>query len=139
MPLSEQQQKIIDGAREKLSSIKLLRTRAILNAGLVTGGDPKKQFSWVNNSQDRIKYYEGLEYRVSKDAGIKEAHPDWVKEDGTIRRGDLILMEVERDIYEGIKYSELLDAAENRDQAERIFLNYAERNGVPTFQPKTSD
>lgn len=136
--LNEQQQKVLDGAREKLASIKLLRQRAVLDAGKIKGGDPTKQYSWVNDHPDRVKFFEALDYRICKNDTVRKSHPDWARADGTIHRGDLVLMECSKDTHDAIKYSELLDAAETRDQAEAVFMAFADRHNVPTFVPKVA-
>lgn len=136
--LSAEQEKILEAARAKLSQIKLLRQRAILDAGKVKGGDPKMHYSWINDHPDRIKYYESLDYRICKNEGIRKACPDWAKADGTLHRGDLVLMEVPKDTKDAIEYSELLDAAESKDQAEAVFMAFADKHNVPAFVPKTS-
>jgi len=136
--LNVEQQKALEKAREKLSQIKLLRQRAVLDAGKVKGGDPATHYSWVNDHPDRIKSYEAIDYRISKSETIRKAQPEWARQDGTIRRGDLILMECPKDHYDAIKYSELLDSAESKDQAEAVFLAFADRHNVPAFVPKTA-
>lgn len=81
----------------------------------------------------RLEY---LGFKIVKD---DPKHPAWIangaKEDGTYVIGDVILMEIDADIYEFLLHENVERGREMIEGASGAFELEAARSGVPTFDP----
>ncbi len=68
--------------------------------GAVTAGDPAMHYSWVNQRPESMVIFEGLGYEVCRDPKVETR---FKRGDGTHVRGDLILMQVSKEVYEQIQ------------------------------------
>lgn len=109
-----------------LAKVRVSRDRLRFR-GAVEDIDPNKVYVWLSNDENTRTRFEGLGYVLCKSPTIKTA---WRKEDNTHRRGDLILYEVDKDLYEAIKLDGELRALEGQ-AAEELFLNFADSNRIP--------
>lgn len=112
----------------KLRKVRLLREKLVLTRGEVKGGDPAKQYCWVNLHESRRTYYEGMGWVLCKDPKVQS---QWKREDGTHQRGDLILYEISRDMKEVIDLDGELRAVEALQSSKDEFLGFAATNRVP--------
>lgn len=127
--------------RALLAKVRTMREGWITNKGKIDSKDPKKEYVWVNMHEERRSWYEGMEYIVVKskvettaDGKIKVlAGPvtQWVRADGTHRRGDLILYEIDRELKEALEIDGDLRAVEQMESAKEGFKAFAERENVP--------
>lgn len=117
---------LLERKKALLAKVKVARER-LLFAGEVNNPNPNKVYIWVNTSSDRQVTFQGMGYTICKDPNITTR---WRQEDGTHRRGDLILYEIDRDLDEAIKLDGEMRAVENQD-AEQLFLDFARQNRVP--------
>lgn len=118
--------------QELLQRVKVLRERMTLNRGMINNMSPDKIYVWVHNSDNRQIFYKGLGYELCVDPKVESA---WKQADGTHRRGDLILYQIDKDLAEAIKLYEQAKALDNVDAAESGFNMAAQREGVPTYKP----
>ncbi len=123
--------------RELLAKIKVIRERINNNRGMVTG-DPAKTYIWVNRDEHRRNYFEGLGYVMCREKDITKpvVKSAWMREDGTHVRGDLILYEIDKDVAEALHMEEAMRALEAIEGPPVEFANFAERHGVPVYEPK---
>jgi len=91
---------------------------------------------WVQITDTReLGRLEWLGYKIVHD---DPKHPAWkangMKEDGTYVIGDVILMEIDSEIYDLLQqeYTEINEA--QRSNAPRNFIDSADNQGVPTFE-----
>ena len=120
----------LDRKRELLARarINLLNTR---DTRKVTGGKPGKQYVWVNSHSQRIAHFESLGYKVCKDPDVQSS---WRGEDLGHKVGDLILMEVDKELYDAYKTNAAVSALDAVDNSREEFLNFAAQGGVPVQQ-----
>jgi len=125
--------------RQLLAKVKTLRENWVLNLGRIDG-DPKKAYVWVNQHESRVIWYEGLQFAISRSVvEVKDGRPqvvsgvktNYVREDGTHRRGDLILMECDREFKEALDAEGELRAVEQLEGAKQSFEAFADRERVP--------
>lgn len=115
-----------------LAKVKTIRERLAANRGMVDGMKPNKVYVWVNINDNRQIHFQGLGYEVCRDQEVKS---HWKQEDGTHKRGDLILYECDKDLHEAIEYDSQIRAVESIEGAKQEFKETAARAGVPTFIP----
>ncbi len=112
---------------EKLAHVKLLREKLLMNRGEVKGR-PDKMYCWVNVNESRRQWFEGLGWELCKDPSVKT---EFKREDGTHVRGDLILYQMDKEIYEVINLDNELRGIEGIQGSKDQFLNFAESNRIP--------
>lgn len=91
-------------------------------------GDPDKEYVWVRHASERVQYFQALGYEITKNPAVQTK---WRRDDGTHVRGDVILMEVDKDMKEA--YEVLSDAAsvEALQGSREEFINFAIQNRIP--------
>jgi hypothetical protein len=104
----------------------------MINKGEVKDGNPNKVYIWVNQKEDRRTFFEGLGYQLCTDPNVKTR---WRKEDGTHRRGDLILYEIDRELHEIMQLDSQIRAVEQMASSKDSFLEFATGANVRVFQP----
>lgn len=130
-PPLETPSSLLEKKKALLARVRVARDR-LRFAGEVLNGNPNKVYIWVNISDDRQVTYQGMGYTICKDPNIKTR---WKKEDGTHRRGDLILYEIDRDLNEAIKLDGEMRAVEGQE-GEQMFLDFAQQNRIPAQKLK---
>lgn len=110
-----------------LRQVRLTREK-LRTAGMVQGMDPGKVPIWVANDDTTQVQFQGLGYEICRDPNVQSP---WKKEDGTHRRGDVILYQVDKDIYEALRTDSAIRAIEALESPEDQFLDFAENRGVP--------
>lgn len=110
-----------------LSQARVVREKLSFSRGEVKG-DPSKHYSWIHNSESRINFYEGLGYQIVKDPEVKT---NWLKEDGTHRWGDSILMCVDKDFKQALDMDTEISSVESLEGSRESFLAFAKSRGVP--------
>lgn len=120
--------------RDLLAKVRMLREGNVMSKGKVIGGKPNMTYVWLNRNETYRIGFEGLGYVLCRDPEVRTS---WRREDGTHQRGDLILYEVEKDLYEAIHTEAELRSHEMIASGHELFLSAAERAGVGTFVPKS--
>lgn len=116
-----------------ISKARTYRDSSLRNRGAVDGR-PDKVYCWVNKREERQLFYESMGWELVKnDPLVKSQHK---KEDGTHQRADLILYQIDRDLFEGMEADRQLAAIESMQSAETSFESAAERAGAPTYKPR---
>jgi len=113
---------------ELLAKARVVREKAVFSRSAVKGGDPSKDYVWVHNSDHTIYHFQALGYSICKDPKVKTA---WKKEDGRHLRGDVILMEVDKDFREALKMEAEARSVETLEGSRESFLAFAARKGIP--------
>lgn len=111
---------------ELLSKVRVIRDKLHFR-GAIGGGNSNKVYVWVATDNVTRTTFEGLGYVVCKDPNVTSR---WVRQDGTHQRGDLILYEVDKDLYEAIKLEAEMRALE-ATEAEDLFISFAQQNRIP--------
>lgn len=123
----------LDRKRALLARVKVLRESAIFNRGAILKGNPAKEYCWVNVKDDRRIYFEGLGWNLCKDPDVVT---NWKQEDGTHKRADLILYEIDKELHEAMEAYNVLRGLEATEGAEEAFLTTLQRDRVPMYKPK---
>lgn len=115
---------------KKLALLQKVRVNreASRNMRKVTGGNPAKQYVWINIHEQRQQYFQGLGYVMCKDPSVQTS---WKRADSTHQCGDLILYEIDKDLHEAYKLDSALRGVESMEGSQEEFLAFAERNRVP--------
>ena len=131
--LIEQERKM-----ELLRRVKGIREGLLLNRGAVLTGDPSKEYCWVNKDQDRRIYFEQMGWELCVvDPNKPSVTTNWKpQQDGTIARGDLILYQIDKDLYEATEAYNVIRGLELTENAGSDFEGMMERMKVPTYKPK---
>lgn len=86
--------------------------------GAVLEGDPKMHYAWINNRADVRVNFEGVGYEICRDPKVVTR---FKREDGTHVRGDLILMQVDKEVYEMLQWQDDYASIEKlEDPSDRI-------------------
>lgn len=122
----EQEKKI-----ELLRKVRQTRQNAHLNHQRVWAKEGElpadKKYVWVNKNESRVVYYQGLGYAICRDERVMT---NWRREDGTHQYADLILMDIDRGLWEAMKLDSELRGLEGVE-GEDMFKAFAERAGIP--------
>lgn len=131
----------LEKKKSLLAKVKTLRESWVLSRGRIDQRDPSKEYVWVNKDEERITWYEGREFSVTRSKVertpegtlrvVSGPKTQWVKEDGTHKRGDLILMEIDKDLKEALDTDSDLQAVEALEGSKQGFEAFATREGVP--------
>jgi hypothetical protein len=115
-----------------LSKVRMVREFLASNQGMVEGMKPDKIYVWVHISDNRQIHYQSMGYELCTDPEIKSK---WKRSDGTHKRGDVILYQIDKDLHEAIDMEAQLRAIEAVEGAREGFKAFAERQGVPVYEP----
>ncbi len=115
-----------------LAKAKVVRERMATRHSDITGLKPSKQYCWVNLKEDRQVYYQGLGWTLCNDLDLKSP---FKQPDGTIRRADTILYEIDMDFYEALCMHNILKGIEGIESAETGFVDTLGQQKIPTFKP----
>ena len=116
-----------------LQHARVVRDNARAVRGTVDGMKPSMVYVWVNVREERQIMFQNLGYELCKEPDVKSK---WKKDDGTHRRGDLILYQIPKDLHEALKLDSEVRAIEDMDNSKESFLAFAERLSIPTYQPE---
>jgi hypothetical protein len=131
----------MDRKKRLLEKVKALREGAMFQKGAIlpnsdgTIGNPLKEYCWVNSKDDRRVTYEAMGWQVCKDPKVKTR---WQKEDGTHVRADLVLYEIDKELFEAMMaYNQLrgIEAVEGNPEA---FMAALDRDKVPAYKTELS-
>lgn len=113
---------------ELLAKVRILREQSMLGKGQVKYGNPFKTYVWVNKNENRLNYYISMGYVICHDPKVATS---WKQADGTHVRGDVILMEIDKDLHDAIKFDGELRAVESVGESKGMFEAYAASKGIP--------
>lgn len=116
-----------------LAKAKVVREKMASRHSAIEGLKPSKQYCWVNLKEDRQVYYQGLGWVVCNDPDLTSP---FKQTDGTIRRADTILYEIDMDFYEALCIHNVLKGIEGIESAESAFIDTMGKDRIPTFKPK---
>lgn len=117
-----------------LSKIKILHDN--VNTGTAVEGEPDKQYCWVNTREERQTFFQAMGWTLVKDPTGEKVKTRYRQPDGTHRRADLILYEMDKEMYEAHDAYKQLKRIEALEGVELSFQTSAARNGAPTFKPR---
>lgn len=111
-----------------LSQVRETRMKARFQASQVKGR-PDRTYIWVRNDPHTMIDYKALGYEVVRnDPGVKT---QWPQEDGTHVRGDVILMQIDRELREVMDYESDLRATEGLSGSREAFKEFAYKSNIP--------
>lgn len=118
-----------------LARVRVMREKTQLNRGAINldMADPNKVYHWINKDQSRIIEFTGLGYQIVRTEPVKKGArglSDWQAADGTHVRGDLILMCVDREIYEALSTIAAAEGYERLQGVREAFNSMVERTGA---------
>jgi hypothetical protein len=116
-----------------LARVRSTRSSLLAQLAQVEGKNDSKDYIWANNSEARLTTFKTQGYEICCDPKVKS---QWVREDGSHVRGDLILMEISKELREAWKFNSEDLAVSSLENAQTGFKEFAERNGVPVQNPR---
>lgn len=113
--------------------VRLTRERGLLARGEVKG-DPSKSYVWVNEDPHQQSTYQALGYKkVVDDPKAPKVKSMWgPRSDGTHKRADVILYEIDKELHEAINMESQLQAIEALEGSRNLFRSFADQKGIPT-------
>lgn len=111
-----------------LSQVRSTRASMLAQLAQIEGMKPDKAYIWANIHETRVNRFRSMGYEICKDPDVKS---QWRKDDYTHVRGDVILMQVPKELHEAWHYDSELRAIEDLDNSQVGFKEFAARNGVP--------
>lgn len=119
-----------------LAKVKVYRESLILDRGAIKQRDPNKQYCWVNQREERRMFFEGMGWEQCTELTAPKVITQYKRPDGTHQRADLVLYQIDLDLYEAICADRELRSIEAIEGASMSFQTTAERLGAPTFKPR---
>lgn len=115
---------------ELLRRVRTLRERATLDRGKIEGAQPGKDYVWVCIDPRRQAEFQGLDYQVCTDPRVTSKYK---QEDGTHRRGDVILYEVSTELREAYALDAAYRSIEQLEESFKAttFRSFATGSGIP--------
>lgn len=121
----------LERKRALLARVRATKASLISQLSQIEGRSPTKHYSWVNRHEARVMTYRTMGYEICRDPNVKT---QWRQSDGTHVRGDLVLMEIDQDLYEAWQYESERSAIEAVEAAQDTFREFAGRSGVPVYE-----
>lgn len=132
-PLPKLETSKAERAKDLLAKVRTYRENIVANRGAVVEGSPDKIYCWVNQREERQLFFQSMGWGLVNDPNVKTAHR---QADNTHKRADLLLYEIDRDLYDVMEADKQLRAIEAIDGAESAFDSFVERNGAPKYKPR---
>lgn len=101
-----------------LAKVKHLRDSATFMQGALIESNPSKEYCWVNAREDRRISYEAMGWVVCVDPLVKTR---WKQTDGTHKRADLILYEIDKEMAEAIQAYNVTKGMNPIEDSESLF------------------
>lgn len=120
--------------KELLAKVRTVRDGSLINRGLVVG-DPLKQYVWVNVNTNRQMFFQNLGFQICRDETIQTS-PLFKQSDGTYIRGDLILYEISKEVFDAMNDVAVIDGIQAIHGNQETFIGSAQGAGIPAFIPK---
>lgn len=117
-----------------LSRVRVNRERLVSDRGKVLNPKPGKHYVWVNSHVDRQTEYASLGYDLCRDPEIK-TRAGQISEDGSHRRGDLVLYEIPTDLHEAMYLDNVIRGIELIEAPKEEFRNELRRSGTSYYDP----
>lgn len=140
LPLSEAEKKTlakqeqdekIDALRHR---VKTLRERAMFERSAVRNPEPGKVYCWVNVREERQISYQAYEWAICTEPD-KTSY--WKESEGRHRRADLILYEMDTELYEAIQADNISrGVSAGEEDIENQFNTAVRQLGGRTYEPK---
>jgi len=115
-----------------LAKVKSVREGMLQNKGAILEGNPQKEYCWVNIREDRRVSYEAMGWQLCIDPAVKTR---WKQPDGTHKRADLILYDIDKELFEAIQAYNMLRGIESVEGSEEMFISALDRDKVPVYKP----
>lgn len=122
-----------------LAKVKTLRDNATFMQGAIIEGNPGKEYCWVNTREDRRVSYEAMGWVLCKDPLVKTR---WQQADGTHKRADLILYEIDKEMAEAIQAYNTIKGMNPVEDSENLFeaaldqVSNTTGYRAPVYKPK---
>lgn len=116
-----------------LEKVKLLRERNMNRGADLTNCNPAKVYMWVNIKEDRQHFFQAWGYTLVR--GDTPTSP-YKQPDGTHKRADVILYEIDREMYEAIQADNQLRGIEGIEGHKQAAIGAMNRMGVREYEPR---
>jgi len=117
-----------------LAKMQVIHENATRNLGALLNGDADKEYIWANASSESLAGMMGWGYQIVKDPKEKKDNPtvsiQWRQPDYTFRRGDLILMSINKETHQYRKLYSELKGMQHVVDARKSILNKARQAGI---------
>lgn len=117
--------------KELLAKVQLMHD-AQLSGGKLEGQNPHKVYCWVNSRDDRQAFFQAWGWVLCVDPNVKSM---FRKEDLTHRRADVVLYEIDRDLYEAQEAFKQLRGLEGIEGHKNAAVAAFNRMGVKEYIP----
>lgn len=113
-----------------------LRERMSASMIAVRNPEPGRAYYWARKDDDgELSRLDLLGFRITKsDPKTTKPIANGLREDGTYQLGDVMLTDIESDIYSFFQEENVRKAQNLVSAAKEEFVAEAEKHGVPTFQ-----
>jgi hypothetical protein len=115
-----------------LSKVRILREKISTRGADITGQNPNKSYMWVNVKEDRQVFFQAWGWVLTTDEAVKSPYK---KEDGSHRRADVVLYEIDREIAEAIQADNQLRGLEGIEGHRNAAIAAFHRQGVREYIP----
>lgn len=145
LQLDANDERALQGKNEMERKIYLLRKKlsvrrdsALFGRRNLKNPDPAKVYTWVNTREERQMLYQSMGYEVCHNADVGSNY--WKPEEKIHKVADLILYEIDRDLYELDEANKVITGLELSDpkQAEVALRSALIANGAgeaPIYRP----
>lgn len=123
----------LDKKRQLLSKVRVVRQSMLDRAADLRGTNPAKHYVWVNVREERQSYYQAWGYTIVKDPAVLSP---FKQEDGTHKRADVILYEIDKDFAEAVAADNQIRGLEAVGAASENFISGINSQGVPAYIPR---
>lgn len=117
--------------RELLARVRSTRD-TLARQGNITGQNPSKVYIWVNVKEDRQTFFQAWGYMLCADVNVKSP---FKQADNSHRRADVVLYEIDRDLYEAIQADNQIRGLEGIEGHKHAAIEAMHRQGVREFIP----
>lgn len=118
--------------KELLAKVRVLREKMASRAADFTGQNPAKTYIWVNIKEDRQTYFQAWGYILCTDPKVSSPYK---QPDGSHKRADLVLYEMDREMYEAIQADNQIRGLEGIEGHKEAAIASMHRHGVREFIP----
>lgn len=114
-----------------LAKVRLMHDKN-LRGGELTGQNPAKTYMWVNSRDDRQAFFKAWGWELCVDPAVQSS---FRTKDLTHRRADVVLYEIDKDLYEAQEAFKQLRGLEGIEGHKNAAIASFNRQGVREYIP----
>lgn len=131
-PVVDQAKVSMEHKKALLQKVRLLRANN-MSKGEITDKDPSKEYIWVNIKEERQHFFQAWGYQVCTGAS---PNSPFKQADGRHLRADVILYQIDKDLYEAIQADNQLRGIEGIEGHKQAAIATMNRMGVREYEPR---